>query len=109
MDTEQMIRELRRLAEEHKNDMVFTFETNWSLLCSDVANELEYQEKRYSVLYNDIKNALGEERYEAARKEVLDAGNYSLNAMLTIAITNLREEVNNLQEDVAYLEGLCGL
>ena len=41
MDTERMIRELRRLAEKHKDDVVFTFETNWSLLCSDVANRLE--------------------------------------------------------------------
>ncbi len=41
MDTERMIRELRRLADEHKNDRVDTFATNWSALCSDVANRLE--------------------------------------------------------------------
>jgi len=39
--TEEMICELRRLEEIHKNDFVGTFETNWSLMCHDVANRLE--------------------------------------------------------------------
>ena len=38
MDTEVMIAELRHLEEKHKNDKVYTFDTNWSLLCYDVAN-----------------------------------------------------------------------
>ena len=41
MDTEVMIAELRHLEEKHKNDKVYTFDTNWSLLCYDVANRLE--------------------------------------------------------------------
>lgn len=41
MKTEEMICELRRLEEIHKNDFVSTFETNWSLMCHDVANRLE--------------------------------------------------------------------
>ena len=41
MRTEAMIRELRRLAEKHKNDKVNTCDTNWSALCSDVADRLE--------------------------------------------------------------------
>ena len=41
MSTEDMIRELRRLEEIHKDDIVFTGQTNWSSLCHDVANRLE--------------------------------------------------------------------
>ena len=40
MDTERMIMELRRLSEKHKFDKVNTFETNWSLMCKDVADRL---------------------------------------------------------------------
>ena len=45
-----MIRELRRLAEIHKNDRVGTGETRWDLLCSDVANRLEEQQNTISNL-----------------------------------------------------------
>lgn len=41
MDTESMIRELRRLEKKHENDVVSTFSNNWSLMCHDVANRLE--------------------------------------------------------------------
>ena len=41
MKTEEMVCELRRLEEVHKNDFVGTCETNWSLMCHDVANRLE--------------------------------------------------------------------
>ncbi len=41
MDTEQMIRELRYLEERYKNRTYSTFETNWHLMCHDVANRLE--------------------------------------------------------------------
>ena len=41
MKTEEMICELRRLEEVHKDDFVGTGETNWSLMCYDVANRLE--------------------------------------------------------------------
>lgn len=55
MDTERMIRELRRLAEKHKNDKVFTGENNWSQMCTDVANRLEEQQKEIETLRNQIK------------------------------------------------------
>ena len=41
MSTEDMIFELRRLYEKHKNDPVYTGETNWAMLCRDVADRLE--------------------------------------------------------------------
>jgi hypothetical protein len=41
MKTEEMICELRRLEEAHKDDFAGTGETNWSLMCYDVANRLE--------------------------------------------------------------------
>lgn len=50
METEQMIRELRSLEEKHKNDFVGTCQTNWSLLCHDVANRLEELEKENHLL-----------------------------------------------------------
>jgi hypothetical protein len=53
MDTEVMIRELRRLSEIHKDDRVDTFATNWSLLCSDVANRLE-ELLEYKRMYEDL-------------------------------------------------------
>lgn len=53
MDTERMIRELRRLAEKHKDDRVDTFTTNWSCLCSDVANRLE-ELLEYKRMYEDL-------------------------------------------------------
>lgn len=44
MDTEKMIRELRAEAEKHKDDQVFTGQTNISNMCRDVADRLEEQE-----------------------------------------------------------------
>ena len=41
MDTERMIRELRRTAEKHQNDVLHTFDTDISAMCTDVANRLE--------------------------------------------------------------------
>lgn len=55
MDTERMIRELRRLEEIHKNDKVFTGQTNWSHMCHDVANRLEEQNEEIKKLNNYIK------------------------------------------------------
>lgn len=49
----------------------------------------------YENLYRDIKNVLGEKRYTAARKEVLDSGNQGLNTMLVVAIEKLREEAGD--------------
>ena len=49
METERMINELKRLAEKHKNDKVFTGEVRWSELCTDVANRLEELNKAQNV------------------------------------------------------------
>lgn len=95
MDTERMIRELRRLAEEHKNDMVFTGETRWSWLCSDVANRLEMLENYHDNLYACVQKALGEERYNDARSKLVDGGSYSSHAVLCLAIEKLREEAGD--------------
>lgn len=60
MDTETMIAELRHLEEKHKKDRVYTFDTNWSLLCYDVANRLEELVKELEVT-REAKNDLYEE------------------------------------------------
>lgn len=53
METERMIRELRRLSELHKDDRVDTFATNWSALCRDVADRLE-ELLKYKHMYEDL-------------------------------------------------------
>ena len=53
MDTEVMIRELRKLYEKHKNDVVYTGEVKWSALCFDVANRLE-ELLEYKHMYEDL-------------------------------------------------------
>lgn len=50
METETMIRQLRSVAKKHENDKLHTFDTNISLMCTDVANRLEE--------LNDTKNKL---------------------------------------------------
>lgn len=45
METSTMIRQLRRTAKKHENDKLHTFDTNISLMCTDVANRLEELEK----------------------------------------------------------------
>lgn len=40
MDKEQLIRELKYTKEKHKNDKLFTFDTDISVMCSDVLDVL---------------------------------------------------------------------
>lgn len=40
MDKEQLIRELKYIKEKHKNDKLFTFDTDISAMCSDVLDVL---------------------------------------------------------------------
>jgi hypothetical protein len=56
MNTEDMIRELRNLEEKHKNDIVYTGETNWSHLCRDVADRLEEMSYLLQKTIFDINN-----------------------------------------------------
>lgn len=55
MKTEEMIRELRRLEDKHKNDFIETCENNWSAMCHDVANRLEEQEREIAELNYTIE------------------------------------------------------
>lgn len=55
MRTEEMIKELRRLEEKHKNDRVDTFENNWSAMCHDVADRLEEQQLEINELKIEIE------------------------------------------------------
>ena len=48
-----MIRELRWLSEKHKNDTIYTCQTNWSILCADVADRLE-ELLEYKEMYEDL-------------------------------------------------------
>lgn len=54
MDTEQMIRELRYLENKYKDRKYSTFETNWHLMCRDVANRLEELNEELKSLRSNI-------------------------------------------------------
>lgn len=56
--------------------------------------QIDYK-NHYDVLYDNIRKALGEERYIAARDEVLESGNQGLNTMLMVAIEKLRDEAGD--------------
>lgn len=49
----------------------------------------------YTHLYEGIKKALGEERFKAARDEVLDSGNAGMDTMLIVAIEKLRDDAGD--------------
>lgn len=57
-------------------------------------NEPDYKQSYYR-LYESIKRALGEERYAAAQKEVLESGNQGMETMLFVAIEKLRDEAGD--------------
>ena len=59
MDTEQMIRELRCLENKYKDCKYSTFETNWHLMCHDVANRLEELNEELKSLKNNISLYVG--------------------------------------------------
>ncbi len=65
MNTVDMIRELRGEAERHKNDKVFTGQTNITTMCTDVANKLEENLKALINL-NDIINGLIDVAHETS-------------------------------------------
>lgn len=52
MGTDRLIRYLRALEKEHKNDPVCTFETVWHMVCHDAAERLEEQEKELEMYRN---------------------------------------------------------
>ena len=52
----------------------------------------------YNMLYDRIRKALGEERYESAKKDVLDSGNQGLETMLLVAIEQLRYEAGDFDK-----------
>jgi len=75
MTTDIMIRQLRYTAKKHENDKLHTFDTNISLMCTEVANRLEEIEKEKSEIRNKaIEEFLSEicKKYTAEEAQ----GNY---------------------------------
>ncbi len=60
-----MIRELKGKAERHKNDKVFTGQTNITTMCTDVANKLEENLKAL-INFNDIIDGLIDVAHETS-------------------------------------------
>lgn len=89
MDTETMIRELRRLAEKHKDDVVHTGQNNWSAMCTDVANRLEYLE------YSNMALKMNNDIATAERDKLLMLVNNNRDA-ITAAIENLQLTADNI-------------
>lgn len=58
MKTTDLIRELRGEAERHKNDKVFTGQTNISAMCTDVADKLEENLKALIGLNDTIDSLI---------------------------------------------------
>jgi hypothetical protein len=58
MNTESMIQELRKLSNKYKDYRVDTFATDWSALCSDVANKLEELCKYKCLFLNNFLTKL---------------------------------------------------
>ncbi|NBH15610.1 hypothetical protein D3Z36_15970 [Lachnospiraceae bacterium] len=58
MKTVDMIRELRREAEKHKSDKVFTGQTNISVMCADVADKLEENLKALIKVNDNIDDLI---------------------------------------------------
>ena len=70
MNTKDMINELRHEAEIHKNDKLFTGETNISLMCSEVADKLENLDLKLEKMEQIINNSISIDRVKQAKKEM---------------------------------------
>ena len=57
-------------------------------------NEPDYKQW-YDNLYEKVKEAIGEERYNIAKHEVLSSGNQGMVTMLVTAIEKLREDAGD--------------
>ena len=65
MNTVDMIKELRGEAERHKNDKVFTGQTNISVMCNDIADKMEENLKAIIHL-NEVIDELIDEAHETS-------------------------------------------
>lgn len=72
MNITDMIRELRGEAERHKEDKVFTGQTNITTMCTDVADKLEENLKALINLNESIDDLIdsAHEKYLAANNEL---------------------------------------
>ena len=72
MDTERMIRELRRTAKKHQNDVLHTFDTNISAMCTDVANRLEELNQSNKEIRNKAIDEFAERLIYKIKSEIDD-------------------------------------
>lgn len=98
MDTETMIAELRHLEEKHRNDHVFTFDTNWSLLCYDVANRIEELVKELEVT-RKAKNDL----YEECKRLISGRDNFADETTLRTRLKSMYMQKSD--SPIAYSSG----
>lgn len=80
MTTDTMIRQLRYTAKKHENDKLYTFDTNISLMCTEVANRLEEIEKEKQ----EIRTKAIEEFAEMIKAEI----SYGLSSRIPAITSN---------------------
>lgn len=62
-----------------------------------MTEEALFYKEQYQKLYNDIRMALGEERFLQSRNECLNNNNQSTHIFLTNAIEKLRDEAGDFE------------
>ena len=63
----------------------------------NMTEEALFYKEQYQKLYNDIRIALGEERFLQSRNECLNNNNQSTHIFLTNAIEKLRDEAGDFE------------
>lgn len=70
MSTEEMIKELRRLADIEKSKPHYTGNVRWDVLCTDTANSLEQSNKDFNLLLQGIKEIYPRDKCEYMELDV---------------------------------------
>lgn len=80
MNTETMITELKSVAEKHKNDKLFTFQTNITAMCGDIIPKLE-QLAEYEAI-GTVEECREAREKQRGKKPILSAPCKSINYYL---------------------------
>lgn len=75
METETMIRELRRTAQKHQNDVVPTFGTNITVMCNDILPKIEklkqYEDSEQQGLLMKFPCKVGDTVYRVDKHDII--------------------------------------
>lgn len=95
MDTEKMIREIRKVMVKHKNDFVPTFQTNISAMCRDIIPKLErlkeYEDLKKLGKFLELPCAVGDIVYRVCNATELSPGR-----VYKCRVTGIKQEYNSI-------------